>query len=88
MTGVNRQQPFLFAHPEAGELVNGTTSKPETKATPPLGRFLRNHKLLERLAVTEREMCTLEQLRLLGKVTSTKSFVAILTLIRDDPAGL
>jgi transcriptional regulator with XRE-family HTH domain len=86
--GFDCQGAFVLAHPEARELINGTTSKPKMKAVSLWERFLRNQKLLERLRLTEPEMCTLEQLSLLGTVTSTKSFVAILSLIRDNPAGL
>jgi transcriptional regulator with XRE-family HTH domain len=85
--GLDRQQAFVLAHPEALELINGTTPEPKTKPAPSWERFLQNPKLLERLDVTEPEMRALEQLSVLGTVTSTKSFVAILTLIRDNPGG-
>jgi hypothetical protein len=64
------------------------TPKPKTKTAPSWERFIRNQKLLQRLDVTDQEMRALEQLSLLGTVTSTKPFLAIVTLIRDTPISL
>jgi transcriptional regulator with XRE-family HTH domain len=83
--GLDRQRAFVLAHPEARELLSETTPKARRKATTSWERFLRNQKLLRRFRVTEQEVRALEHLSLLGTVTSTKSFLAILTLIRETP---
>jgi transcriptional regulator with XRE-family HTH domain len=83
--GLDRQRAFVLAHPETLEPINGMTSKPKTKPAPAWERFLRNPKLLRRCGVTVQEMRTLKQLCLFGTVISTKSFLAILTLIRETP---
>jgi hypothetical protein len=65
-----------------------TRTKPETpkKATPSWQGFIKNHKLLARYRVTDRELRSLEHLSFLGTVRSPKEFLAILTLIRDIPS--
>ena len=84
--GIDRQSLLILVHPEAKELI--TDSKPEKpqKISPSWQRFIRNHKLLARYHVTDRELLTLEQVSLLGTALSAKEFLAILTLIRDFPA--
>jgi transcriptional regulator with XRE-family HTH domain len=88
VTGLDRQRAFVLVHPEARALIKGTTPEPATKAAPSWERFLRNRKLLERLDVTDQEKRVLKHLSLQGTVSSTKSFLAILTLIRETPPGV
>ena len=83
--GLDRQSLLILAHPEAKELI--TEAKPETRPKAPSWlRFIKNHELLARYSVSDRELRTLEHLSLLGTVRSAKDFLAILTLIRDIPS--
>ncbi len=84
--GLDRQQLLILAHPEAKALIAETKSKPPKKTTLSWRRFVKNHELLARYHVTDRELHALENLSLLGTVHSAKEFLAILTLIRDIPA--
>jgi hypothetical protein len=83
--GLDRQQLLILAHPEAKALIAETKSKPPKKTTLSWQRFIKNHELLARYHVTERELHALENLSLLGTVHAAKEFLAILTLIRDIP---
>jgi transcriptional regulator with XRE-family HTH domain len=84
--GLDRQTLLILAHPEAKELIAET--KQETQRKGPLSwqRFIKNHGLLARYNVTDRELRALENVSLLGTVRSAKEFLAILTLIRDIPS--
>lgn len=84
--GVDSQNLLILAHPEAKALL--AEPKPETggKTAPSWQRFIKNHELLARYHVTDRELQALEHLSLLGSVRSAKEFLAIVTLIRDIPA--
>jgi transcriptional regulator with XRE-family HTH domain len=83
--GLDRQQLLILAHPEAKALIAEANSKPPKKTSPSWQRFIKNHELLARYHVTNRELHALENLSLLGTVHATKEFLAILTLIRDIP---
>ena len=83
--GLDRQQLLILAHPEAKALIAETKSKPPKNTTLSWQRFIKNHELLTRYHVTERELHALENLSLLGTVHAAKEFLAILTLIRDIP---
>lgn len=83
--GLDRQHLLILAHPEAKALIAQTNSKPSKKSAPSWQRFIKNHELLARYCVSERELHALENLSLLGTVHSAKEFLAILTLIRDIP---
>ena len=84
--GLDRQQLLILAHPETKALIAETKSKPLKKTALSWQRFIKNHELLARYHVTDRELHALENLSLLGTVHSAKEFLAILTLIRDIPA--
>jgi transcriptional regulator with XRE-family HTH domain len=83
--GLDRQTLLILAHPEARELVAEAKAETPRKAAPSWQRFIKNHELLARYHVTDREVRTLEHLSLLGTVHFAKEFLAILTLIRDSP---
>ena len=85
--GLDRQTLLILTHPEAQELIAEARSQSRPKAPPSWQRFIKNHKLLARYNVTDRELNALEGLSLLGTVHSAKEFLAILTLIRDIPTG-
>jgi transcriptional regulator with XRE-family HTH domain len=82
---VDRQNLLILAHPEAKALLAEPKPEPGRKAAPSWQRFIKNHELLARYHVTDRELQALEHLSLLGSVHSAKEFLAILTLIRDIP---
>jgi transcriptional regulator with XRE-family HTH domain len=84
--GVDRQNLLVIAHPEAKALIAEAKSETGKKAAPSWQRFIKNHELLARYHVTDRELQALEHLSFLGTVHSAKEFLAILTLIRDIPA--
>jgi transcriptional regulator with XRE-family HTH domain len=84
--GLDRQQLLVLAHPEAKALIAEAPSKAPKNSAPSWQRFIKNHGLLARYHVTERELQALEHLSMLGTVHSAKEFLAILTLIRDIPA--
>jgi transcriptional regulator with XRE-family HTH domain len=83
--GLDRQDLFILAHPEAKALIVETKLEKAPERWPSWQRFIKNHKLLAKYNVTNRELRTLEHLSLLGTVVSAKEFLAILTLIRDIP---
>jgi hypothetical protein len=83
--GLDRQQLLILAHPEAKALIAATKSTPPKNTAPSWQRFIKNHELLARYHVTDRELHALENLSLLGTVHAAKEFLAILTLIRDIP---
>jgi transcriptional regulator with XRE-family HTH domain len=82
---VDRQNLLILAHPEAKALLAEPKPEPGRKAAPSWQRFIKNHELLARYHVSDRELQALEHLSLLGSVHSAKEFLAILTLIRDIP---
>jgi transcriptional regulator with XRE-family HTH domain len=82
---VDRQNLLVLAHPEAKPLLAGAEPEKGKKANPSWQRFIKNHELLARYHVTDRELQILEHVSLLGTVHSAKEFLAILTLIRDIP---
>ena len=79
---MNAMTSGLPQHP-----LNQAEPKPEPgrKVAPSWQRFIKNHELLARYHVSDRELQALEHLSLLGTVHSAKEFLAILTLIRDIP---
>src|SRR5713101_3774631 len=83
--GLDRQALLILAHPEAKALIAEANPETRKKAAPSWHRFVKNHQLLARYHVTDRELHALEHLSLLGTVHSAKEFLAILTLIRDIP---
>jgi HTH-type transcriptional regulator, competence development regulator len=85
--GLDRQQLLVLAHPEAKELIAEAKPDKVRKPSPSWQRFIKNHELLARYNVTDRELRILEHLSFLGSVISAKEFLAILTLIRDIPAN-
>jgi transcriptional regulator with XRE-family HTH domain len=84
--GLDRQQLLVLVHPEAKELIAEAKPDKVRKPSPSWQRFIKNHELLARYNVTDRELRTLEHVSLLGSALSAKEFLAILTLIRDIPA--
>ncbi|MGH7906994.1 MAG: helix-turn-helix domain-containing protein [Candidatus Binataceae bacterium] len=87
--GLNRQELFLLAHPEAKRMVSRPAdSRPQP--SPKLGNawreFVGNRALLARYGVTARELKALKQLSLLGYVLTPREFLAILSLVRTTPS--
>ena len=83
--GLDRQDLFILAHPEAKVLIIETKLEKAPKHWPSWQRFIKNQKLLAKYHVTNRELRALEHLSLLGTVVSAKEFLTILMLIRDIP---
>jgi transcriptional regulator with XRE-family HTH domain len=84
--GLDRQNLLILAHPEAKALIAEAKPEKRRKTVPSWQRFIKNHELLARYNVTDRELLALEHLSFLGTVRSAKEFLAILTLIRDIPS--
>lgn len=88
--GLNRQELFILAHPEAEGMINNSAANVTHEPKPPVGdawqRFVKDRALLARYKVTPREIKALKQLSLLGYVLTPREFLAILTLVRT-PTG-
>src|SRR5215471_13044153 len=59
--GVDRQALFILAHPEAKKLIAAGKPAKTLRLSPSWRRFIKNHQLLARYHVTDRELRTLEQ---------------------------
>ena len=81
--GLDRQALFILAHPEAKKLIAAGKPAKRLRPSPSWRRFIKNHQLLARYHVTDRELRTLEHVNSLGTVLSASEYLAILTLIRD-----
>jgi transcriptional regulator with XRE-family HTH domain len=82
--GLNKQQLFLLAHPEARSLV--TAKREPSEASVRDGawrRFSKDRALLARNRVTPREMRVLQQVNMLGRVSSPRQYLFILNSIRQ-----
>jgi hypothetical protein len=75
---------FILAHPEAKKLIAAGKPAKTPRLSPSWRRFIKNHQLLARYHVTDRELRTLEHVNSLGTVLSASEYLAILTLIRDS----
>jgi transcriptional regulator with XRE-family HTH domain len=86
--GLDSQQLFLLAHPEAKALVSPSV-RPASRKRPEQGwrKLISDRALLRRYQVTRRELRALKQLSLFGYVLSPREFLAILTLIRRPDEG-
>jgi transcriptional regulator with XRE-family HTH domain len=82
--GLEKAPLFLLARPEARDLI---AAQDKPRPAPPRGaawsKFVRNRQLLNRHGVTPRELRVLEQVNLLGKVSSPRNFLFILNSIRQ-----
>ncbi len=82
--GLDKQQLFLLAHPEARALV---TAKDEPEGTDRRDlswrQFSSDRALLARNSVTARELKVLQQVNLLGRVSSPRQYLFILNSIRQ-----
>jgi transcriptional regulator with XRE-family HTH domain len=85
--GIDRQKLLILVRPEAKGLISQPKPENQRKLTPSWQRFIKNHELLARYHVTERELRILENLSLLGTAVSPRDFLAILMLIRDVPTA-
>jgi hypothetical protein len=85
--GLDRQELLILpiARSEAKALIAATKPTPPKNTAPLWQRFIRNHEMLARYQVSDRELRAPENLSLLGTKHSAKEFLAILTLIGDIP---
>jgi transcriptional regulator with XRE-family HTH domain len=82
--GLDRQALFILAHPEAKKLIAAGKPAKRLRPSPSWRRFIKNHQLLARYHVTDRELRILEHVNSLGTLLSANEYLAILTLIRDS----
>ncbi len=83
--GLKKEQLFLLAHPEAGELI-GAYREPAPRADDrerAWKGFVGNKALLARYAIKPSELKVLSQVNLLGKVSAPRQFLFILNSIRQ-----
>jgi len=80
---LNRQQLFLLAHPEARTLVGEENDAAKESPEEAWKRFSGNRGLLARNRVTPKELKVLQQVNLLGRISSPKHYLFILTSIRQ-----
>jgi len=81
--GLDKQQLFLLAHPEARGMIS--EREPEKRPHPEHNwrAFAKDRALLARHRVTPRELKVLSQVNLLGQVTSPRQYLFILNSIRQ-----
>ncbi|HVN90851.1 MAG TPA: helix-turn-helix domain-containing protein [Candidatus Binataceae bacterium] len=84
--GLEKEELFLLAHPEARSLIKSRREEAET-ATPDRDQvwrdFVRDKALLARHQVKPRELKVLSQVNLLGRVSAPRHFLFILNAIRQ-----
>jgi transcriptional regulator with XRE-family HTH domain len=81
--GLEQQELFALAHPEAKPLLAPISCEEPKSTTPSWQRFINDRELLTRYRVTTRELQTLQHVSLMGRVSSPQQLFAILMLIRD-----
>jgi transcriptional regulator with XRE-family HTH domain len=82
--GLDQQQLFLLAHPEARSLVTAGREEPRASVRDAAWRkFSKDRALLARNRVTPREMKVLQKVNLLGRVTAPRQYLFILNSIRQ-----
>ncbi|HKM99044.1 MAG TPA: helix-turn-helix transcriptional regulator [Candidatus Binataceae bacterium] len=82
--GLDKQQIFLLAHPEAKALVSAQREPSEPDRRDQVWRrFTTNRALLTRNHVTPRELRVLQKVNLLGRVSSPRQYLFILNSIRQ-----
>jgi transcriptional regulator with XRE-family HTH domain len=84
--GLDQQELFALAHPEAKNLLTPVACEKPKKTSPSWQRFINDRTLLTRYRVTARELQTLQHVSLMGSVSSPQQLLAILMLIRDTAA--
>lgn len=82
--GLDEQELFLLAHPEARALVS-SQREPQSEPAPDAAwrRFTKDRALQARNRITPREMKVLRQVNMLGRVTSPRQYLFILNSIRQ-----
>ncbi|MFZ1887849.1 MAG: helix-turn-helix transcriptional regulator [Candidatus Binataceae bacterium] len=82
--GLDKQGLFLLTHPEARALVTKEReAAPSNHRDLSWKRFASDRALLARNGVTSRELKVLNQVNLLGKVSSPRQYLFILNSIRQ-----
>jgi transcriptional regulator with XRE-family HTH domain len=82
--GLDEQRLFLLAHPEARSMVTAGREEPAASVRDGAWRrFSKDRALLARNKVTPREMKVLQQVNLLGRVSSPRQYMFILNSIRQ-----
>jgi transcriptional regulator with XRE-family HTH domain len=82
--GLDEQRLFLLAHPEARSMVTaGREERADSVRDGAWRRFSKDRALLARNQVTPREMKVLQQVNLLGRVSSPRQYMFILNSIRQ-----
>lgn len=82
--GLQKEQLFLLAHPEASSLINAQRSPAVRRDRDQVWRdFASDKALLARHQVKPREMKVLSQVNLLGKIAAPRHFLFILNAIRQ-----
>ncbi|HYB90440.1 MAG TPA: helix-turn-helix transcriptional regulator [Candidatus Binataceae bacterium] len=82
--GLDKQELFLLAHPEAKTLVAAQPRPARADHADQAWRaFAKNRGLLARNKVTSRELKVLNQVNLLGRVSSPRHYLFILNSIRQ-----
>lgn len=82
--GLDEQEIFLLAHPEARSLV-AANREAATPSAPDAAwrRFSKDRALQARNRISSREMKVLQQVNLLGRVSSPRQYLFILNSIRQ-----
>ena len=83
--GLEREPLFLLAHPEAKQLLNSHREEPNSAATRGQAwrTFTGNKTLIRRHSISRRELKVLQQVNMLGRITSPRHFLFILNSIRQ-----
>jgi transcriptional regulator with XRE-family HTH domain len=82
--GLDEQQLFLLAHPEARSLVASREAATPTVARDAAWRqFMKDRGLQARNRITPREMKVLQQVNMLGRVSAPRQYLFILNSIRQ-----
>jgi transcriptional regulator with XRE-family HTH domain len=80
--GMDRQELFLLAHPEAKGMMAPAPKLERKDPAQSWQDLIKDKALLARYEVTSRELRALKQLSLLGYVLTQREFLTIVTVIR------
>lgn len=82
--GLEKEQLFLLAHPEASSLIAANREPAERHTPAQVWRdFAGNKALLARHNVNPRELRVLSQVNMLGRISAPRHFLFILNAIRQ-----